>query len=380
MTGPVSASTGLGPVLGVETSCDETSLAIVHGGHVLSNVIATQIPMHARFGGVVPEIASRNHLLAVLPTMEEALARAGLDMRDLGGLAVTVRPGLMGALLVGVQTAKALALALDRPIVGLHHTEAHLWAVRLAPPGTPLDATSWPRPEPPFLALAVSGGHTSLYRVDGPARCTMLGQTLDDAAGEALDKFATLVGLPYPGGPHVDTASDGGDPHAFPFARGMLGRDGASFSFSGLKTAARVLVEQLRKDGRLSPTEPPSGNLLADLCASFEHAVVEQLVRVTLRAAGGACLSDLVLAGGVAANRRLRHTLAGEGERAGLRVWLTPFAYCTDNGAMIAGLGEDLLCAGVRHTAHDLDASPTARPSTRARTRAPGLRGEASPT
>ncbi len=343
-----------GPVLGIETSCDETAVALVHQGRVLTNRVATQVPMHRRFGGVVPEIAARNHLLTILPTLEIALEDVGLTPQRLGGLAVTNRPGLIGALLVGVQTAKTLALAWNLPLVGVDHIEAHVWAAMLRPPGLLPDASPYESPALPFLALAVSGGHTSLYRVDGPGRMALLGRTLDDAAGEAFDKFARLVGLAYPGGPQVDAHAQDGDSRRFVLPKGMRGRSDFAFSFSGLKTAARMLIERLQAEGQAL-----EGQLVRDLCASFQAAVVEQLVRITVSAARHHGLRDVVIAGGVAANHGLRQGLALACQAQGLRCLPVPLAYCTDNAAMVAGLGEALLTAGLRDDPHTLDAVPT---------------------
>ncbi len=341
-----------GPTLGIETSCDETAVAIVCDGVVLSNRVASQVPIHKRFGGVVPEVAARNHLLTILPTIELALADTGLQPSDLAGIAVTNRPGLIGALLVGVQTAKALAFAWQLPIVGVDHIEAHVWACQLRPPG--VAGSDWPRPQCPFLALAVSGGHTSLYRIDAANQSERLGATLDDAAGEAFDKFARLVGLPYPGGPLVDRAAASGDAKAFSFPRGMLGRSDLAMSFSGLKTSARLQIEALQAQG-CQMTE----SLQGDLCASFQASVVEQLTRVTIKAALRHHLRDVVIAGGVAANRHLRAAMADQCTENNLQFWPVPLAYCTDNGAMIAGLGEALLRRGVRDDAFTLDAIAT---------------------
>jgi N6-L-threonylcarbamoyladenine synthase len=335
-------------VLGVETSCDETAVAVVRGRRVLADVIATQIPLHRRFGGVVPEIASRNHLMAILLVVAEALARAGVPVARIDGVAVCNRPGLIGALLVGVQTARTLALCWRRPVVGIHHIQAHCWAASLQQRGDE------PAPPLPFLALAVSGGHSSLYRVDGPREMQLLAQTLDDAAGEALDKFAKVLGLPYPGGPALEALAAGGDPARFTLPSGLRGR--RAFSFSGLKTAGRLLAEE---SGATDPASP----LRADLAASFQEAVVSQLAGLTLRVAREEGLRDLVLAGGVAANRRLRAVLAVRCERAGLGFWPAAMPFCTDNGAMVAGLGAVLLALGQNDDPHDLDAIPTSRPS-----------------
>ncbi len=335
-------------ILGIETSCDDTAVGIVADGVVLANRVASQIPLHARFGGVVPEVAARNHLLSILPAIEAALADAHLTPRDLGGIAVTHQPGLIGALLVGVQTARTLALCWNVPLVGVDHIQAHVWAAKLRWPGdaaVPLQV--------PFLALAVSGGHTSLYRVMGPGQMTLLGRTLDDAAGEAFDKFARLLGVPYPGGPNVDALAQSGDPTRFVLPRGMRGRSDLAMSFSGLKTAARLHMEALQAQGPLDETT------VRDLCASFQQAVVAQLVHVTQRAAIQEGLQDVVLAGGVAANQGLRAGLAQMCAAQGLRFWPVPLAWCGDNGAMVAGLGAALLAAGQADDPHELDAVPT---------------------
>ncbi|HAN32735.1 MAG TPA: tRNA (adenosine(37)-N6)-threonylcarbamoyltransferase complex transferase subunit TsaD [Myxococcales bacterium] len=350
-----------GPVLGIETSCDDTAVAVVVGGHVWTNRVSSQIPIHQRFGGVVPEVASRNHLQSILPTIETALRDVGLEGPDLAGIAVTNRPGLMGALLVGVQTAKTLALAWDVPLIGVHHIEAHCWAAMMAPPGTDRGAKQWSQPELPALALAVSGGHTSVFRVDGPGQSMVLGETLDDAAGEALDKFGKLLGLPYPAGPHVDRAARQGQSDRFRLPKGLKNRRDLAMSFSGLKTAGRQTIERVRAEG-LDPAEH-----LADLCASYQLAAVTQLVDTTMRAARQYDLKDVIVAGGVAANSLLRHTLALRCEEQERRAWLTPRPYCTDNGAMIAGLGSALLARDQLDDPLTLDAQPTVRATLKAR-------------
>ncbi len=334
--------------LGIETSCDETAVGIVADGAVLANRVASQVPLHARFGGVVPEVAARNHLLSILPGIEAALADAQLPPRDVGGIAVTHQPGLVGALLVGVQTARTLALCWNVPLIGVDHIQAHVWAAMLRRTDEPKV-----RLQTPFLALAVSGGHTSLYQVDGPGQMAVLGRTLDDAAGEAFDKFARLLGVAYPGGPNVDKLAQTGDPQRFKLPRGMRGRDDLAMSFSGLKTAARLHIEALQTRGPLDEAT------VRDLCASFQQAVVAQLVHVTQKAAKISGLRDVVLAGGVAANRGLRAGLAEMCAQQGLRFWPVPLAWCGDNGAMVAGLGEALLAAGRRDDPHELDAVPT---------------------
>jgi len=352
-----------GPVLGIETSCDETAVAIVAGGEVVAQAMTTQVPLHRRFGGVVPEVASRNHLLTVLPVIEQTLEQAGLRGPALAGIAVTNRPGLIGALLVGVQTAKTLALAWDVPLVAVDHIRAHCWAATLRAADEPGVGDGL---ELPALALAVSGGHTSLLRLSGPGELEVLGATLDDAAGEALDKFGKLLGLPYPAGPEIDRLARTGDASRFKLPGGMRGRDDLAFSFSGLKTAGRQLAERLQREH--GAIDAP---LLADLCASYQDAVVRQLVRLTCRAAREHGLRDIVVAGGVAANSHLRAELEQACAARGWRCRPVPLRWCTDNGAMVAGLGSSLLAAGVRDDPLALDATPTirarpVRPSRRA--------------
>ena len=315
-------------ILGIESSCDETAAAVVDGGHVRSNVVSSQIPVHAKYGGVVPELASRNHLMAAIPTIEEALSSAGTALEELDAVAVTQGPGLIGSLLVGLQTAKAIAFVRRLPLFGVDHVEAHMGAIFLRD-DVELPETA-DRPTTPYLALAVSGGHTSLYRIEEGTGPILVAHTLDDAAGEAFDKVATLLGLPYPGGVAIDRLSPNGDPGAIPFSRPLPRRDRHAFSFSGLKTAARLAIERL--------ASPLDEQTRADVAASFQEAVVEHLVRKTVQAAGACGLEQLVIAGGVAANRRLRSAFAEAAERCGLRLFLTPSSYCTDNAAMIAGL------------------------------------------
>ncbi|MSQ83482.1 MAG: tRNA (adenosine(37)-N6)-threonylcarbamoyltransferase complex transferase subunit TsaD [Myxococcales bacterium] len=340
-----------GPVLGIETSCDETAAAVVADGRVLGQSIATQIPLHRRFGGVVPEVAARNHLLTILPTIEAALEQANVTLTQLSGIAVTNRPGLIGALLVGVQTARALAWTAHLPLVGVDHIAAHVWAITIQPQH---GHASRSQPQLPYAALAVSGGHTSLYRVDGPDQLLELGRTLDDAAGEAFDKFGKLLGMPYPAGPQVDQLAAVGLPDSTLLPRGMLGRDDGAYSFSGLKTAVRLQVEALHSQGI-----DLTGQQLADLCASFQAAVVEQLVRVTMASLRRHRLHDLVVAGGVAANRGLRLALAAACHREKVRFWPVPVEYCGDNAAMVAALGAALLAKGHADSPHELDAIAT---------------------
>lgn len=328
-------------ILGVETSCDETSVAVVRDGReILSNVVSSQVEIHRRFGGVVPEVASRQHILTVSPLLEEALAEAGVGWRDLTAIAATHAPGLMGALLVGLVAAKSAAWALDIPFIGVHHLAAHIWANVIADRDLPL----------PFLCLLVSGGHTSLVRVNGPMDFKTLGETIDDAVGEAYDKTARLLDLPYPGGPHIDRLAREGDPRAFAFPRAMLHEPGFRFSLSGLKTAVRKSVEKHTLAGLPVP--------VADVAASFQAAVVEVLVAKTVAAAEAEGLTTVALGGGVAANRALREALGAACARRGWRLSLPPLDLCSDNAAMIAGLAHDLYLAGVRSP---LDLPPRSR-------------------
>jgi N6-L-threonylcarbamoyladenine synthase len=307
-------------ILGIETSCDETAAAVVeHEGRVRSSVVSSQVEAHRPYGGVVPEIASRKHMEWVLPVIRAALEQAGATLGDIGAVAVTQGPGLVGSLLVGLGVGKALAYGRHIPLVGVHHLAGHIAAIYLESPST----------VPPFVALVVSGGHTSLYHVLGEDRFRPLGQTQDDAAGEAFDKVAKLLGLGYPGGPIIDAVARQGDPRAIAFPRGSVrGRD-LDFSFSGLKTA--VLLH-LRKR-RFLPLGPKD---LADVAASFQEAVVDVLVTRTLKAAQRCKVSCLAVTGGVACNGRLRERMSVAGEAEGLEVLFPSAALCTDNAAMVA--------------------------------------------
>jgi N6-L-threonylcarbamoyladenine synthase len=318
-------------VLGIETSCDETAAAVVADGRrALSDVVATQIELHRKWGGVVPELASRNHVMQVMPVVHEALERSGVEPSALDGIAVTSGPGLVGALLVGVQVAKALALAWEKPLVGVNHLEGHLLAAFLSE--TP--------PVFPFLGLVVSGGHTSLYVAEGFGRYRLLGATRDDAAGEAFDKGAKLLGLPYPGGVAIDRLARQGDARGVRFPRAIVKGAELDFSFSGLKTA---LLLHVRRHGL------PEGQGLSDLCASYQEAIVSALVHKLFRAARGLQLDRIVLAGGVAANSRLRAAVAERAaEYQGITVTLPAPRLCTDNAAMIAVAGTEALRRGVR--------------------------------
>ena len=322
-------------VLGIETSCDETGVGIVRGSELLANVIASSMEEHARYGGVVPEVAARAHLEALGPTIEAALAEADVSLSDVEAVAVTSGPGLAGALLVGVGAAKALALALDRPIYAVNHLVGHVGA-DILDDAAPL--------ETPTIALLVSGGHTSLLLVrDLVSDVELLGETIDDAAGEAFDKVARLLGLPYPGGPEIDLAAIGGDPAAIRFPRGLtqpkdLAAHRYDFSFSGLKTAVARWVEQREAAGEPVP--------LADVAASFREAVVDVLVSKAIAACTDLGVPRLLLGGGVVANARLREVAEQRADAAGISLRIPPLSLCTDNGAMIAALGAQLIMAG----------------------------------
>jgi N6-L-threonylcarbamoyladenine synthase len=335
-------------VLGLESSCDETAAAIVDDGRfVRSDVVASQHEVHARYGGVVPELASRAHILNVVPVVQAALERARTSLDEIDGIAVTNAPGLVGALLVGLQTAKAIAWVTGKPLVGVHHLQGHLAAVYLQ------DGSERDIEPPPFphLALIVSGGHTSLVRVDGPDAVSELGATRDDAAGEAFDKGAKLLGLGYPGGAVIDKLARAGDPRAVAFPRSMTaGEHGHDFSFSGLKTA---LLHHVRAHG------VPDGQPLADLCASYQAAIVEVLVRKTRRAARRLGLGHVQICGGVAANSGLRAAMEAAGAEDAFAVYVPPIARCTDNAAMIAAAGYHRLVRGERDGL-ELDAVPSA--------------------
>ncbi|HTJ85329.1 MAG TPA: tRNA (adenosine(37)-N6)-threonylcarbamoyltransferase complex transferase subunit TsaD, partial [Polyangiaceae bacterium] len=336
-TAEVLRTSGL-RVLGIETSCDETAAAVVTDrGEVLSDVVKSQVEIHAPYGGVVPEIAARDHARALPLVIEEALARADTSLDALDGVAVTHRPGLGGPLLVGVQMAKGIAWARDLPLVGVDHLVGHLLAVFLRRDGAP------PPPPFPFIGLLVSGGHTAIYRVDGPrlADVRELGATRDDAAGEAFDKVAKLLGLGYPGGPRVDALAATGDAaraaHAMP--KPMPRRESLELSFSGIKSSVARHVE---KNG------VPEGQALADLCAAFQKAVVDALVDRTMRAAKLESVARVVTGGGVAANRGLREALGAACEARGVDLFVPPLASCTDNAAMIAYAGALRLARGER--------------------------------
>lgn len=333
----------LGPLLAIESSCDETAAAILDAdGRIVANVVHSQIASHAPYGGVVPEIASREHLERIMPVVRGALAEARITPRDLRAVAATYGPGLIGALLVGLQAAKGLARSLELPLIGVHHIEGHLMAATVDPAA----------PRPPFIGLVASGGHTALYLFGGVGRATLLGQTRDDAAGEAFDKTAKLLGLGYPGGVVIDKLAETGDPTRFPMPVSLKDRSSYDFSFSGLKTAVRVLVDKERAAGR-----EMEGQALHDLCASVRAAIVEALVTKAVRACRRKQVYELVLGGGVAANALLRAEAVRIGRENDVNVYVPPRALCTDNAVMIAAAARAWLESG-RTSPHTLMAQP----------------------
>ncbi len=331
-------------VLGIETSCDETGVGIVRGHHLLADAVASSVEEHARFGGVVPEVASRAHLEAMVPTIERAAGTAGIRLSDIDAVAVTSGPGLVGALLVGVASAKALALGLGKPIYGVNHLAAHVAVDQLE---------HGPLPEP-CLAMLVSGGHSSLLEVrDVTVGVEPMGATIDDAAGEAFDKVARLLGLPFPGGPHIDRVARSGNSIAIDFPRGLsakrdLERHRFDFSFSGLKTAVARWVEAQQRAGVSID--------VADVAASFQEAVCDVLTRKAIDAATSRGIDDILIGGGVAANSRLRVMAVERATERGIRVRVPRPGLCTDNGAMVAALGAELLRRGRTPSNLDLPA------------------------
>ncbi|TAK50667.1 MAG: tRNA (adenosine(37)-N6)-threonylcarbamoyltransferase complex transferase subunit TsaD [Bacteroidetes bacterium] len=343
-------------ILGIETSCDETSAAVIRDCRIKSNIISSQL-VHRQYGGIVPELASRAHQQLIVPIVEEALHEAETKKSELDGIAVTYGPGLIGALLVGLNFAKSMAYGLKIPFVGINHMEAHIYA----------NFIDEPTPNYPFLCLIVSGGHTQLVRVNAPLNHTLLGETLDDAAGEAYDKVGKMLGLGFPGGPVIDNLAREGDPEFVKFPRSYLDEDTFEFSFSGIKTSVLYWLrnnkihftnqitkiaesrETTNKKLQTDMEEPSTNNrqLLTNLCASFQAAVVDVLIGKLLSASDKFSIKDIAVAGGVSANSELRKRLTDSARERGLRVFFPKTEYCTDNGAMIAKLGEMKFNAGI---------------------------------
>ena len=315
-------------ILGIESSCDETSASVCVDGRILSNIIATQ-EVHQAYGGVVPELASRAHMQHIVPVVDSALQQAGITLKELNGIAFTQSPGLIGALLVGAGFAKSLSLALDIPLVGVHHMQAHVLANLIEDPA----------PSFPFLCLTVSGGHTQIVLCRSPLDMEILGETIDDAAGEAFDKSAKMLGLPYPGGPLIDKYAASGDPSRFHFAAPVI--PGLDFSFSGVKTSILYFLQQaIRKEPDFIQHN------LADLCASIQHRIVDILLKKLKIAALETGIREVCLSGGVSANSDLRKAFTALGEQQGWRTFVPRFEYCTDNAAMIAITGYHRFLAG----------------------------------
>ncbi|MDD9890858.1 MAG: tRNA (adenosine(37)-N6)-threonylcarbamoyltransferase complex transferase subunit TsaD [Gammaproteobacteria bacterium] len=318
-------------VLGIETSCDETGIAVYDSEKgLLADCLYSQVEIHAKYGGVIPELASRDHIRKTLPLVKQVLNQAGISLQDLNAVAYTAGPGLVGALLVGASIGRSLAMGLGVPAIGVHHMEGHLLAPMLEP--NP--------PEFPFVALLVSGGHTQLVRVDGIGHYEMLGESLDDAAGEAFDKVGKMLGLPYPGGPHVAKLALEGESGRFDFPRPMTNRPGLDFSFSGLKTFVRNTIAEHTVNGTLAQ------QTAADIAKAFEEAVVGTMVIKCRRALEHTGLNSLIIAGGVSANVHLREVLGASMEEIGGQLYYAQFRFCTDNGAMIAYAGCQRLMAG----------------------------------
>jgi len=327
-------------LLAVESSCDETAAAVLDDGKLTSNVVSTQVDIHAAWGGVVPELASRNHALTIIPVITQALRDAGIGVHQLDAVCATFGPGLIGSLLVGLQAAKGIAYARGIPFLGVNHLEGHLAAIQLVE-DVPF----------PYVGLACSGGHTAIYRVDDVGKVTLLGETRDDAAGEAFDKTAKLIGLGYPGGAVMDQLAEGGDPTRFKLPRALPQLTDIDFSFSGIKTAARTALE---KHGKLDE------QTTKDFCASVRAAIVDVLVRKSLTACRMQNVPRLVLAGGVAANSLLRRQVVEQGLKYSVKVSVPPKALCTDNAAMVGRAGYARLVRGETHPL-TLDADPSAR-------------------
>jgi N6-L-threonylcarbamoyladenine synthase len=337
-------------ILGIETSCDETAAAVVESGReILSNVVSSQIELHRVYGGVVPELASRSHLELIQTVVAQALAEAKTEFTEIGAVAATYGPGLASSLLIGLNAAKGIALSLGKPFVGINHIEAHLYSPMLAAKAT--DAL-------PMVSLVVSGGHTILAHSTAIGRHEILGQTLDDAAGEAFDKVAKLLGLGYPGGPEIDKLAKAGNPAAIAFPRSMLDDPSYNFSFSGLKTSVLYFLRRSALPGATGREFAPGKALLHDICASFQEAVVDVLVGKTIRAAVQRAVNSVSASGGVSLNTRFRQRLTEECRQRGLRLLVAPPALCTDNAAMIAALAFHKLEAGERSD-FSLDVAPS---------------------
>jgi N6-L-threonylcarbamoyladenine synthase len=318
-------------ILGIESSCDETAAAVIENdSRLLSNIVNTQIDIHSRYGGVVPELASRKHLEDIYPVIERALQKAGVTLDQIDTIAVTQGPGLIGSLLVGLSFAKALSLVKKIPYVGVDHMAGHLISVFLGPK----------KPEFPYIALIASGGHSTIFHVSAPDDYTLLGRTRDDAAGEAFDKVAKILGLGYPGGPIISSLSGKGNPEAIKFPRSWLEPGSLDFSFSGIKTSVANYVKQNKIFESSQERNPNDSDVhIADICASFQEAVVDVLVEKTLNSAVHKKIKTVVVAGGVSANMRLRQVMEERGRERGLEVFMPPVEFCTDNAAMIALAG-----------------------------------------
>lgn len=333
-------------ILGIETSCDETGIGIVRGTELLADTLASSVEEHARFGGVVPEVASRAHVEAMIPILKKTIATAGVGLKQIDAIAVTSGPGLAGALVVGVAAAKALGVALNKPVYGVNHLASHV----------AVDTLENGKLPEPTLALLVSGGHSSLLKVNNITyEIESLGKTLDDAAGEAFDKVARVLGLPFPGGPWIDKAAKEGNALAIDFPKGLMSKQDLinhtfDFSFSGLKTAVARWVQAWEKTGVAIP--------VADVAASFQEAVVEVLVKKTLLAAKQTGINTVVIGGGVAANSRLRSMATSEAEKVGVSIRIPRPGLCTDNGAMVAALGSHLFSAGIEPSALNFEVDP----------------------
>jgi N6-L-threonylcarbamoyladenine synthase len=334
-------------LLAIETSCDETSVAVVHQGRILSNSVSSQIKLHAEYGGVVPELATREHLRNFTVVARDALAKAGIPAGRIEAVAATQGPGLPNALMIGFKAAQAAAFVLGRPFIGINHHEAHLYSPWIVGEPPVADFGSFQ----PNVSLIVSGGHTLLVHVREELKHDVLGSTIDDAAGECFDKTAKLMGLPYPGGPHLDRLSEKGDPTAFNFPRPLIHDPGDDFSFSGLKTAVRYFI-------RDHPAVGQNSEGLRDLCASVQAAIIDVLVAKTIRAANRCGVSCVTASGGVTCNRALRRELTAACQREGLALRLAQSALCTDNAAMIGVLGERKLLHGWPPTGVDAEIEP----------------------